>query len=76
MSASFEPRLSQPQVLASRSARANAEREYHITKEDLPLCCPLPRMALWDSHPRVYLPLDENGFAKCPYCAAEFRLKH
>jgi uncharacterized Zn-finger protein len=32
-------------------------------------------MALWNSHPRVYLPLEENGSAACPYCGAVFVLK-
>jgi uncharacterized Zn-finger protein len=32
-------------------------------------------MSLWDSHPRVYLAIEETGTAKCPYCGAEFTLK-
>jgi uncharacterized Zn-finger protein len=31
-------------------------------------------MALWCSHPRVFLPLEETGKARCPYCGAEFVL--
>ena len=32
-------------------------------------------MALWNSHPRVYLPIEaEGGNAECPYCGAKFRL--
>ncbi len=45
-----------------------------ISQEDIPLHCPLERMRLWDSHPRVYLPLDENGEAMCPYCGTQFVL--
>jgi uncharacterized Zn-finger protein len=32
-------------------------------------------MSLWNSHPRVYLPIEKTGEAKCPYCGAEFFLK-
>jgi len=31
-------------------------------------------MCLWDSHPRVYLPLEEDGAARCPYCSALYIL--
>jgi uncharacterized Zn-finger protein len=54
---------------------ANAKREYQVTVEDLPLSCPMPQMPLWSSHPRVYLPIEETGWAMCPYCAAEYRLQ-
>ena len=37
--------------------------------------CPMPSMSLWNSHPRVYLPIEATGCAKCPYCSAEFVLK-
>ena len=53
---------------------ANSERVYEVTREDLPVSCPTPEMTLWNSHPRVYLPLEEKGRARCPYCSAEFVL--
>lgn len=53
----------------------NAECRYQVTAADLPLSCPMPSMSLWNSHPRVYLPIEATGFAKCPYCSAEFTLK-
>lgn len=53
----------------------NDKRQYAVTVKDLPLHCPLPDMSLWNSHPRVYLPIEETGRAKCPYCGAEFTLK-
>ncbi len=34
----------------------------------------MPQMYLWNSHPRVYLPILESGAAKCPYCSAEYTL--
>lgn len=54
---------------------ANAEKRYEVTSADLPLSCPTAEMSLWNSHPRVFLPLDKTGHEKCPYCGAEFFLK-
>jgi len=54
---------------------ANAENRYEVTEADLPLACPMPAMALWNSHPRVYLPIEAHGEAKCPYCGAIYVLK-
>ncbi|WP_017910604.1 zinc-finger domain-containing protein [Xanthomonas sp. SHU 199] len=58
------------------TAPANAQTRYEVRRVDLPLSCPTPEMALWNSHPRVYLPIeDEPGLeAKCPYCGAVFVL--
>ncbi|MGD8560006.1 MAG: zinc-finger domain-containing protein [Gammaproteobacteria bacterium] len=52
----------------------NAKNQYEVTRSDLPLHCPMDGMRLWDSHPRVYIPM-ETGHGKCPYCGAEFILK-
>lgn len=54
---------------------ANAERIYSVRRADLPLSCPTPEMSLWNSHPRVYLPIEKTGRALCPYCAAEYVLE-
>lgn len=55
---------------------ASAERKYEITHAELPLCCPMPNMRLWDAHPRVYLPIEEaGGRVRCPYCSAEYFLR-
>lgn len=60
---------------ASASAQpANAERRYRVSRKDLPLSCPTPAMSLWNSHPRVYLPIEATGSAACPYCGARFDL--
>ncbi|MDH5257276.1 MAG: zinc-finger domain-containing protein [Gammaproteobacteria bacterium] len=53
---------------------ANAQNKYTVSKKDLPLHCPMDGMTLWDSHPRVFLPVDESGHAKCPYCGADYEL--
>lgn len=56
------------------SSEANTERRYEVTRADLPLSCPTPAMKLWNSHPRVYLPIEETGRAQCPYCGATYVL--
>ncbi|HEY5622893.1 MAG TPA: zinc-finger domain-containing protein [Gammaproteobacteria bacterium] len=53
---------------------ANAENRYTVGAGDLPLHCPLPGMYLWNSHPKVYLPIEVGGEAKCPYCGASYEL--
>lgn len=54
--------------------QANTQKNYQVTTQDLPVCCPLPEMAVWNSHPRVYLPIEETGEASCPYCGAHYTL--
>lgn len=48
-----------------------------VTDKDLPLSCPLPGEEVWNMHPRVYLPIDEepSGEITCPYCGARYRLQ-
>ena len=53
---------------------ANAENRYTVSRADLPLSCPMPGMILWNSHPKVYLPVEATGTAKCPYCGAQYTL--
>jgi len=53
---------------------ANTQQEYAVSRADLPLSCPMPDQKIWNSHPRVYLPIEETGTAVCPYCSARFRL--
>ena len=57
------------------SAPANAQRRYEVRRAELPLSCPTAGMELWNSHPRVYLPIEKlGGEAQCPYCGAHFQL--
>lgn len=59
-----------------RQLESNAANRYEVKRSDLPLHCPMPSMSLWNSHPQVYLPIEEqNGEAKCPYCGAVYTLK-
>jgi uncharacterized Zn-finger protein len=57
------------------ATNSNRLKVVEITAADLPLHCPLPSQALWNSHPRVYLPIEATGSAKCPYCGAVFVLE-
>jgi uncharacterized Zn-finger protein len=56
--------------------QACTKRTYEVTRADLPVSCPTKDMRVWDAHPRVYLPIGKTGRAICPYCEAEFILKH
>jgi uncharacterized Zn-finger protein len=60
---------------AEQLRTANAARHYEVTRDDLPLHCPMPDMTLWNSHPRVFLDVEASGSAVCPYCGAEYTLK-
>ena len=53
----------------------NAENRYTVSRADLPLSCPMPGMYLWNSHPKVYLAIEETGEVKCPYCGAHYALE-
>ena len=44
------------------------QQNVEVTAKDLPLHCPLPSQKLWNTHPRVYLPIEDKGEARCPYC--------
>ena len=61
-------------VANEKPKQANAARKYEVHRSDLPVHCPMPDMSLWDSHPRVYIPVAETGKAVCPYCGAEYIL--
>lgn len=60
---------------ATRRRTPNDSRSYEVTKQELPVHCPLPSMSLWNSHPQVYIPLESVGdHAICPYCGADYTL--
>jgi len=63
-------------VVSTRTTESlpNAQNRYEVTRADLPLSCPMPGMSLWNSHPKVYLPIEATGKARCPYCSADFVL--
>lgn len=57
------------------SRQANAQKVYEVSAKDLPVSCPQADMPKWNSHPRVFLPLDDVSEAVCPYCSANYILK-
>ena len=60
---------------AGSLTQPNASNHYQVKREDLPLHCPMQGMSLWNSHPRVYLPIEDTGQARCPYCGAIYTLQ-
>lgn len=58
----------------SNQVMPNTQTTYEVSRADLPVSCPLPNMMVWNSHPKVYLPIEATGKAKCPYCGANFVL--
>jgi uncharacterized Zn-finger protein len=62
-------------MTSTKKIEANAQHSYEVGADDLPLSCPMPGMELWNSHPRVYLPIESSGQARCPYCGARYLLK-
>jgi uncharacterized Zn-finger protein len=57
----------------STNSGPNCETSHQVTADDLPLHCPTSG-TMWNSHPRVYIPLDDAGHGKCPYCGTEYYL--
>jgi len=57
--------------------KLNITNEVNISRKDLPLHCPTNVSALWCSHPKVFLAIEnsKNGTARCPYCGTLYRLK-
>ena len=51
------------------------QKVVEVTYDDLPLVCPRPGDEVWNSHPKVMLPIQETGKAKCPYCGTDYVLK-
>jgi uncharacterized Zn-finger protein len=66
------------QSMSNAAVEPQAGQELiEVSRKDLPLSCPLPDAPVWNMHPRVYLPIEDepNHEATCPYCGARYRLK-
>jgi uncharacterized Zn-finger protein len=50
------------------------KKQIEVTAADLPLHCPLPSQKLWNTHPRVFLPVEATGESRCPYCGTLYKL--
>ena len=46
-----------------------------VSKNELPFHCPPKEAQKWNMHPKIFLPFDEEGRAKCPYCGAIYKLE-
>ncbi len=53
----------------------NDTNEIEIIAKDLPLHCPTDAIAVWSSHPRVFLDITVTGQVACPYCGTKYKLK-
>ncbi len=51
-----------------------SQKHVEVTAADLPLHCPMPQQKLWNTHPRVFLPVEAHGEARCPYCGTVYKL--
>ena len=38
------------------------------------VACPNPNMALWSTHPKVFIDVGSTGEGRCPYCGTVYRL--
>lgn len=55
-----------------RKAKSTA-KYYLVRQKDLPLSCPMRGQEVWNLHPKVYLPIEENGGEiNCPYCSTGY----
>lgn len=53
----------------------NSQTAIEVKKSDLPVHCPTEGSSLWNSHPKVYIPVQENGGeARCPYCGTLYKI--
>ena len=54
----------------------NTQTHIEISEKDLPLCCPMPDMKKWNSHPRVFLQIEKEPThtITCPYCSTKYKL--
>lgn len=56
-------------------AKEFTSRVIEVSAKDLPLHCPTDEVALWSSHPRVFLDIAATGQVACPYCGTQYKLK-
>lgn len=53
---------------------ASTQTRVEVSRAELPVSCPQHGQKLWNAHPRVYLPLEKDGEASCPYCGTHYVL--
>lgn len=67
--------VTSPETSTSKPSAPNHPQATVVRRADLPLSCPLPDAPVWNQHPKVYLPIEKDGHAKCPYCGADYVLE-
>lgn len=60
--------------MTEQNNKTDQDDSVRIKAADLPAYCPTEEMGLFNSHPRVYISLDEKKEANCPYCGTHFVL--
>lgn len=50
------------------------QKTIQVSKASLPASCPPKDTPAWDMHPRVYIELNDEKGANCPYCGNHFEL--
>ena len=58
----------------SHDEQACSQTVCKITQQDLPLTRPMKTQSLWNAHPKVSLPIEKTGHAKCEYCGTSYIL--
>jgi len=58
----------------SAAQPAHSEGVILLTAHELPATCPNPKMARWNSHPRVFIDITTTGRGRCPYCGTQYAL--
>ncbi len=75
---SSSPNLKESKVAADEDFPQSSGKQgtgLTVSSDELPIFCPNPRMPLWSSHPKVFLELNAQGSAKCPYCGTQYQLE-
>jgi uncharacterized Zn-finger protein len=57
------------------SKEINSQQYIEVNAAALPLFCPTPSVSLWNAHPRVAIPVEKLGEARCPYCGTLYKFK-
>jgi uncharacterized Zn-finger protein len=55
------------------SSPTAVENFIEVHAADLPFYCPPPGNDLWNAHPRVMIPVEKLGEARCPYCSTLYK---
>lgn len=79
MNESTEPMQNSPEQNQSEQKKQNSSSDSNdviwVSRDQLPLSCPMPDGDLWNMHPRVFLEIEKTGRIQCPYCGAHYHLK-